>query len=266
MDIFKVIQPSDRLAPYIKQYWYLSIDNALHGAQRLVPFGCVGIGFHKLSQSHVWAQTTGYTELTYNGNVRFIAVILQPAAANAIFGFPASRFEGRVVPIDLLEDKEWLELEARLADETDITASVSLIETFLTARIRNFANFNYERINSVIRSINNGRDELADLAKTACLGDKQFRRLFHDFIGINPKDYIRITRFQRTMLLLQTKPQQPLSQIAEDCGYYDKSHLVKELKTFSGLTPKEFLSVCDPYSEYHSLFRSAFIDNPHRLQ
>lgn len=47
MEKIQVIQPTKLLAPYIKQYWFLRIDDVKQGFQRSIPAGCVGIVFHK---------------------------------------------------------------------------------------------------------------------------------------------------------------------------------------------------------------------------
>ena len=47
MEKIQVIQPTKLLAPYIKQYWLLRIDDVKQGFQRSIPAGCVALVFHK---------------------------------------------------------------------------------------------------------------------------------------------------------------------------------------------------------------------------
>lgn len=47
MEKIQVIQPTKLLAPYIKQYWFLRIDDVKQGFQRSIPAGCVALVFHK---------------------------------------------------------------------------------------------------------------------------------------------------------------------------------------------------------------------------
>ena len=47
MEKIQVIQPTKLLAPYIKQYWFLRIDDVKQGFQRAIPAGCVALVFHK---------------------------------------------------------------------------------------------------------------------------------------------------------------------------------------------------------------------------
>ena len=110
-----------------------------------------------------------------------------------------------------------------------------------------------KRIGATIQKINlHPQPTIHNLAQTACLSDKQFNRVFHEYVGTTPKEFIRIVRLQRALYTLQTQPDINFAQLAYECGYYDQSHLIKEFKAFSGYTPGEYLALCAPYSDYFS--------------
>ena len=94
--------------------------------------------------------------------------------------------------------------------------------------------------------------DLSLLADTACLSTKQFSRIFVEYVGTSPKDFIRIIRVQRALFTMQRNPQMSFAQVAYSCGFSDQSHMIKEFKLFSGYTPQEYLAVCDPFSDYFS--------------
>ena len=62
----------------------------------------------------------------------------------------------------------------------------------------------------------------------------------------------RIIRIQRALSIMQDSPRINFAQLAYDCGYTDQSHMIKEFKQHSGNTPKEFLSLYNPFSDYFS--------------
>ena len=78
------------------------------------------------------------------------------------------------------------------------------------------------------------------LAKEACLSAKQFERNFNDRIGINPKYFARIIRFDKVFRMKNAFPNKDWLSIALDCGYYDYQHLVRDYKEFTGMTPANF--------------------------
>ena len=77
MNKFKVIQPSASLTPYVKQYWFLAMENVTLCSQRLVPLGCTALCFHRgnriysssngdyLPQSYLYGIATDYTNLAF---------------------------------------------------------------------------------------------------------------------------------------------------------------------------------------------------------
>lgn len=275
MNKFQVIKPSVLLAPYVKQYWFVSLKDITQGSQRLVPFGCTALSFYRghrtyslmenddMPQSLLHGITANYTDITFSGDIDFICVVFQPAGAKAFFPMPLNELNQSYVSLDALGDHELHELELKLNDTTDNLKCVGHIEQFLFHRIYQLDNYEDKRINAVIHSITHGETDINQLAETACLGYKQFKRVFTQHMGTNPKSFLQITRFQKLHHLLQQHVDTTLSQLAFECGYYDKSHLIKELKEFSGFTPRELSEACDPvYSDYHALFRSAFVDLP----
>ena len=271
MNSFYAIQPSPQLTPFVKQYWCVSLDMA-NVRQRLIPFCCIGLTFHRLRSpsllnnlslhdSYISGLTTRYTELRFEGNIDFITIVFEPAGAMQFFNLPICEISNTHISIDDLEDKSYIDLKNILTDTSDISECVKIIETFLIKKLNNFDECRYNRLSNSINFICNNIYDISLLAKTACLGYKQFQRVFFDNIGINPKEYIRINRFQKTSHALQYEPSSTLDSLADRYNYYDKSHLIKDFREFSGYTPKEYVNRCDPYSSYHALFRSAFLDS-----
>jgi len=273
MDKFQIIQPSALLAPYVKQYWFLTRESSVKSSQRLVPFGCTALTFHRgnltyssldqayLPQTHLYGVTKTHTDLVFSGYINFLCIIFQPAGARLFFTFPLNELNSSYLPVDLLNDPELNKLEQQVYETQDNLQCVNFIEQFLLRRMYRFNPYNDERINTAINTIYKGEANVDNLASTVCLGYKQFKRVFTEHIGINPKDFLQIVRFQRLHHLLQKHTPMPVSELAYECGYYDKSHLIKELKQLSGFTPTELTKACDSvYSTYHALFRSAFIN------
>jgi len=187
-------------------------------------------------------------------------VVFNPIGAKAFFRMPMNELSGKSVALDALSNPNIMELEDRLMGIVDNQTCVYWIEQFLLNRIQLFETYNYKRLDATLKAIDSGETEISLLAQTACLGYKQFKRIFEENIGLNPKEFLQINRFSRTLHTLQTQPLISTNELAYKFGYYDKSHLIKDFKTFSGYTPSQFLSNCDPYSDDMSLFQSFFVD------
>ncbi|MFN8255734.1 MAG: AraC family transcriptional regulator [Bacteroidales bacterium] len=74
-------------------------------------------------------------------------------------------------------------------------------------------------------------------ASMACLSLRQFERNFTARVGISPKMYIRIVRFENAMKVKNKSPEKSWSDIALECEYNDASHLLREFRQFADFPP-----------------------------
>ena len=152
-----------------------------------------------------------------------------------------------------MEDVELSDLVKQITDTSDNAVCIRLIEQFFLRRLYTLPEYNLKRMFAVFHEINlRPQINISHLSETACLSSKQFGRIFADYVGTTPKEFIRIIRMQRALSMLQQDATIPFVQVAYECGFSDQSHMIKEFKLFSGYTPAEYLSVCAPYSDYFS--------------
>lgn len=271
MEKFQVIQPSQHLQPYVKQYWFLSAEELANGSQRTIPSGCIALSFKRsgkifsvfenrfLPNACIFGQSTIPNSFRFN-SFDIIMVLFQPLGAKVFFDMPMSHFKDQNIDIKDLSDPNILRLEDLLMNCTDNQQCVYWIEQFLLKRLSKSNDERCKRLIPALNLIASNATDLSKLASETCLGYKQFKRLFFESIGLNPKEYIQIYRFSKTLNRLQATPNATLNGLAEHCGYYDKSHLIKDFKALSGYTPAEFIQQSDPYSPTMSLFQSFFIN------
>ncbi len=271
MEKFQAIQPSEHLQPYVKQYWFLSAEELTTGSQRTIPSGCIALSFKRsgeifsvfenrfLPNACIFGQSTIPNSFHFN-SFDIIMVLFQPLGAKLFFDMPMSYFKDQNVDIRDLSDLSILELEDRLINCFDNQKCIDSIELFLSKRLSRFDNEKYCRLLPALSLIASNTTDLNKLADATCLGYKQFKRLFTGSIGLNPKEYIQIHRFSKSLNIIQINPHTTVNDLAYYCGYYDKSHLIKDFKTLSGYTPAELIQQSDPYSPTMSLFQSFFIN------
>lgn len=263
MEEFRIIQPAPALAPYIKNYWLLkTAGNA--AIARTVPTGMMNLIFHRgrrlLSlhentlhpRAFLSGQERTFADLQYDGQVDMISVVFRPAGVKAFFDLPMGRLAGLRLSAGDLEDRELAALEALLTSTGDDRVCILLIEQFLFRRLTQLAGHNIRRIEAAVGLINSGESNVSVLASAACLSNKQFDRIFLEYVGAHPKEFSRTIRFQRTLHWLETDPKISWAALAAECGYFDQSHMIREFRTLSGYTPGEYLSVCPPHSDYFS--------------
>ena len=144
--------------------------------------------------------------------------------------------------MDYLIKNEAIELEDKLFNSKNNNQRIIQLEKFLIKRLSTDNDF--ERVEHAIKIIENtkGQVKSKDVAQEVCLGIKQFERIFSKHVGLNPKKFSSIIRFQNVIQMQMNDRNANMYQIAFDNGYYDQSHFIHDIKSITGLTPREFFS------------------------
>src|SRR5687767_453989 len=69
---------------------------------------------------------------------------------------------------------------------------------------------------------------------------RNFERRFVEHVGISPKMYIKLVRFNKAMSTKLAAPDKNWTAIAHECGYFDQMHFIKDFRQYTGLAPNQF--------------------------
>jgi methylphosphotriester-DNA--protein-cysteine methyltransferase len=96
-------------------------------------------------------------------------------------------------------------------------------------------------IQNIVHDINerHGNISIEELLKSFYITERTLERLFNKVVGVNPKLYLRLQRFNYVLSQLENE-KQTFRQIVFDAGYYDKSHFVKDFLQFTNCNPSIF--------------------------
>lgn len=92
-----------------------------------------------------------------------------------------------------------------------------------------------------------GQIRMTDLAAQSYLSSSQFERRFKQYTSVSPKTYARIIRFEAVRNALIIAPSSRLTDLANDYGYSDQAHLIREFKAFAYCTPGDFAATAFSY-------------------
>lgn len=103
-------------------------------------------------------------------------------------------------------------------------------------------------INRIIQS----PDQLSINFLTSKVGysQKHFIKLFKDYVGLSPKSFLKVIRFQKAIQEIETTQKANWARIAIECGFFDQAHFINDFKAFSGYTPNEYLQTKTSYANY----------------
>jgi transcriptional regulator GlxA family with amidase domain len=131
----------------------------------------------------------------------------------------------------------------RLAEITEYSQMVAVVEAYLLRAAGRLAR-STRPLDALLPQLLNGwaTQPLEQLAHEVCLSPRQFERSFFERVGMSPKLYARIVRFDQAFRLKERQPDLDWLAVAVQCGYYDYRHLVRDFKAFAGVTPPQLLA------------------------
>jgi AraC-like DNA-binding protein len=190
-----------------------------------------------LPESFLSGIITKQTNYHVKGSYSHLGVSFYPHAIKAIFGIDAYEVTNSLP--DLINFGAG-ELVKKLQD-TAHYRRVEMLSDFLIRKLRrqNDAGF---RINPIVHSTIDYTTSVNELLSRHKLTERSLERLFKNSIGVAPKKYLRILRFEKAVELLNRSDITNFAQFAYGFNYADQSHFNKEFKDFSGFTPQVFQS------------------------
>lgn len=263
-----ISKPSILLSKFVKHYWTIEscIPRNNEHIQRIVPNGLSELMFYfgdkpestdkKISidqNTLIKGQLNGYYDIKVTGELSLFSIVFQPYGASMFFNIPLSELLNQNVPLQFVLKEVVNELEGRLFDADSFAEKTRIAERFLLERLQKSEKRNhFFRIMESVKLINQARGNIniSFLASEVCFSRKQFERTFLDLIGISPKQFLKIVRFQHAINEKSKAQNTNLTTLAYHCGYYDQSHMINDFYKLSGMSPKQYFNSCEPYSDY----------------
>ncbi len=258
--IYKTFIPTPALSKYIKCYW--TLENAGSGfhisKDRIFPDGCIELIFHfadlfkKYSpgncadlqqRSFLHGQLEEFIDIEATGKIGVFSAGFHPAGLKPFIAFDLQEITGDTISLRDLFGKEADMLEDKILNAVSHEQRIVLLETFLLnelKQVKNHTDVIQHSVEAIIR--NNGNISIDKLATSLNTGKRQLERSFIATVGLSPKLFSRITRFQNTLTLIGHKQFNSLTMVAYESGFYDQSHFIKDFKEFTGLSPNQYFS------------------------
>jgi AraC-like DNA-binding protein len=168
-----------------------------------------------------------------------IGVFFRPARVAPFLRVALSELTDQTIPIDDLWGTAASRLPGELC-ELDEAARVDRLESVLRTRLaRGRLPASAIDIEGLAASIvrQRGRVTVDAMARAAGISRQYLSRQFRERIGIGPKHYSRLARFQSGLAYAGARARVDWTRVALDMGYADQSHMIAEFRLFSGLTP-----------------------------
>jgi AraC-like DNA-binding protein len=172
-----------------------------------------------------------------------LGVVFRPGGGRPFFHDSAHCFYNEDVSLDRVWGSAASELRERLLEARTVAARFRLLEIALLARLkRSFqlhpsVRYGLEKFEQApnVRSV-------IEVTKEAGLSRRRFAQLFREQVGLTPKLYCRVGRFQSVLQQITSGVPVDWADVPLACGYYDQAHLNHEFHDFSGISPVTYLA------------------------
>ena len=176
-------------------------------------------------------------------DVFIIGVHFKPGGAFPFLGVPAGDLADIHVDLETLWGSSAVRLREWLGEARDSAERFRLLERALLSRLSDRVEQHYA-VAAGLETLGKYRvgQTVREAAKYLGLSQRRFIQVFKAEVGITPKLFSRIRRFQQTRSVIHQSPSPDWAAIAADLGYFDQSHFIREFTEFSGLTPTEYIN------------------------
>jgi AraC-like DNA-binding protein len=251
--------PTRPLADFVERLWLVS-DAPAHSKERIAASGTIDLGinlhenefriydaakperYKRLSGAVVSGTRSGPVVIDPRELVSVIGVRFRPGGAFPFLGAPASELADTHVDLEALWGTSAIELRERLCAAKTPAEPFDLLEEALMAHLfRPSAPHDAVRFALDIFGRADSGLAIRDVAREAGLSQRRFIQIFAREVGMPPKLFCRVRRFRQALETVRHTAAPDWGRVAVDCGYYDQSHLIHDFRSFSNLSPAEFV-------------------------
>lgn len=167
-----------------------------------------------------------------------VGVSFAPGGTRAFFAEPADALAGGDIPLDALwPARDAARLREQLLAAASPAHALDVLEAALAAHWRD------RPLHRAVAAGLAGFQAAPDVARVATaahaagLSPRRFAEHFRRDVGLTPKQFCRVARFQRALTEAHGPAEVDWAGVAASCGYFDQAHFIHDFRAFSGLTP-----------------------------
>ncbi|WP_201374348.1 AraC family transcriptional regulator [Ktedonobacter robiniae] len=251
--------PRPPLSAFIKGFWSYQGKRPSHTRERRLPDGSVSlvINLHE-DLTRIYDSYNPNQFQDYRGGVisgahsefvlidtlsltSVIGVDFKAGGALPFLPLPASELHNQVISLEMIWGPEALSLREHLLEAGAPQHQFSLLEQFLLSRLigGREAHPVVTFATQAMHDISSGQT-ISSIIELIGISQTRFLQVFREAVGLTPKQFYRILRFQEALRRLEQEPPERLSKLAIDCGYYDQAHFIHDFQDFGGLSPRSY--------------------------
>jgi AraC-like DNA-binding protein len=239
-------------------FWYYSGQGPAHRCERVLPDGSAELvinlddiprkrfdpvdsrRFQTVRRAWISGPQPEFILIDVLPQATMVGVHFKPGGLAPFAGLPVGELAGHVVELESLWGPAAQDLRDNLLEAPLIEDKFNCLQSFLEERMQRRAR-PIDVAAALGQFLQEPGSSIATVARKLGVSHKHLIHCFRTEVGLSPKQFCRIRRFQTALANLQTKPEVDWADFACATGYYDQSHLIHDFQTLSGLTPSRYL-------------------------
>lgn len=261
LTVHRTYTPQQPLASFVHMFWLFEGYYPAHTKERVLPNGSLELivnlredvfrvydrhnldRFRSFRGCLITGTHSEYSIIDTSSQASMIGIHFKPGGAFPFLGVPASELYDEVVSLDTLWGMTACDLRDQLLEAATPEAKFRVLEQSLLER----AGRSLERHPAVAFALNELQAvphtrNITDVIQHTGLSQRRFIQVFKDEVGLTPKLFCRIRRFQEALHLIRNGERVDWMDIALTCGYFDQAHFIHDFRAFSGINPTAYLT------------------------
>jgi hypothetical protein len=254
--IYREYSPSNPLNEFIDSIYYVKGDMGVSEKDILADFktdliflfdtklsGFDGNANYTISSSIISGFRRKTLHFAYNGYVEMLGIRFLPFGFTQLFGIHQKELTTMINLADVIIHQEYNEIIDRLLSAFEPERKFRILESWLMSVLGKARIATSLAIRAIHRiTITKGIIPLKLICNNSPSEYKQLQRFCHDKLDVTPKYYSRMLRFEHLHRSIQADPHPDWMALVVNFEFSDQSHLIREIRHFTGLPPKAFLS------------------------
>lgn len=261
--------PKPPLSHFVENLWLVEAYAVDYTREKILPDGAIELifdldtgpktifesenstEFRTVRKAWVSGERTRYLVIGAEKNQSMVGIRFRPGGAYPFFSFPISELSETVTELDLIWGRLVDVIRNQLAAIESPEQRLECMEAILLKQAKRSLEAN-RLIAFAVHQLQHSPQFLAirDLANTIGITQKHLISQFEKVVGLRPKSFARVCKFQKVVNLIEHQKELEWAAIAADCGYYDQAHFIHEFQTFSGLSPSVYVTQRGEYVNF----------------
>jgi len=252
--LYLVHKPRSPLCEHVDYLWSMR-DAPSHARERIVPSGTVELVINLAAdefrmgapdaQRYCGALVSGCYRQAFEIDTRSHASIMgvhfRPGGA-VLLGLPPGVIADTHVELAALWGSEVSFLRERLCEARDDAGRFAILEHALCVRMAEPPR-QRQLIAAALPQLEHPDGSVAAVARELGVSQRHFIQVFTEQVGMTPKRYARVRRFQRALTLANRAQPLPWAELAVKVGYFDQAHLCHDWRELTGLSPADLIAL-----------------------